>query len=41
MIKSEFMKSLIRRIDQVTVENSGVINDIYTIDLRMDLLQNF
>ena len=38
LIKSSFMKQLIRHIDRVSVENSGVINDIYTIDLNVELL---
>ena len=41
LIKSSFMKQLIRHIDRVSVENSGVINDIYTIDLNVELLQNY
>ena len=33
LIRSSFMKSLIRKIDKVTVDGSNVSNDIYTIDL--------
>ncbi len=39
LIRSNFMQSLIRKIDRVTVEGSNVATDIYTIDIKSDLLQ--
>lgn len=38
LIKSPFIKKLIRKIDRVIVDGSSVFNEIYTIDIRADLL---
>lgn len=41
LIKSKFMKGLIRKIDKVTVEGSNIHNDIYTIDIKSELLLQY
>lgn len=38
LIKSKFIKGLVRKIDQVTVIGSGVVNQIYTIDMQVSRL---
>lgn len=39
LVRSKFLKRIIRKIDQVSVQGSNQINQIYTIDIQSSRVQ--